>query len=944
MIQHLSIRVPWHDNGWNGTVCKHPELNQSCRALKTIAEDKNDKAEYDCVGQAFCVKNGYLPPCLREGVTFMSERAFDTLPIKHPYTYDSRYNHIAPTNYCINSYSFTAKPYAWTLHENAKNMVDNKLRYTRYNDSIEVKVGSRNWVSNGTNQKRIFDYFYQNIKADKSMAIAYAKAIPFVESAGRVIIGIGMVASIENPREYSYNRPLNETDMRSYLWECQIGHSIRTARENGFVFPFDEIQKYLNDNPEQSPEELVVIAPDGYFSEFSYASEHLSHDALILTLNKTITVLQKYKQIDLACGKGKDWDYCIRWCQERLKTIWKERGLFPGLGNVLRAAGLGFGHDIALAMRSKFRDDELWDRIPDMLTNIKDYLPQNVSEEDLRNIGKGTFNAQYKINKDFLKLLSRINLTYDQAKLCLIPDSGKPHYADFLSSIKKLDMIIEIRDNPYLLYEQTRLLEDKYRFGIGQIDVALFPDPVVEGEKIIEDADDARRLRAIAVSVLENAAQYGNTLLTADEIVKQINVFRSDVNFELEISNLTVKAYEDFFEPEFIRVNAILSDDKPIASYQLKRLEKVDKSIRAFVNSRLDAKIEISDDWENYLTSVLPKSDDSEHEKASRKEKLNAIKIMAESKISVLTGGAGTGKTSTLVALCLSPEIKQNGIFILAPTGKARVVLETKLRDKNVPHTANTVFSFLQKTNQCDAITYRYYLSGKRNDSVAGATVIIDECSMLTEEMFGALAEAITLAKRVIFVGDPNQLPPIGTGKSFYDLVEYISESHARYIAKLSVSNRQRVGADSRLDVEFAKMFTYDQMKEVGEDIFARIALDKQNIEFRQLDNDNSALLEIVKEVAEMKSIDDVSSFDISLGGSINGEWMNFSQSDIQRVDSWQLLSPYKNDPISGSATLNRTLHQKYRVDNYPSVPKKRGTKNPLGKDGVLFGEKVINL
>ena len=60
MPRHLSIRVPWHDKGWNGTVCKHPEYNQACRVLGKIAEDKPDKLECECAGN-------YISPCLREG-------------------------------------------------------------------------------------------------------------------------------------------------------------------------------------------------------------------------------------------------------------------------------------------------------------------------------------------------------------------------------------------------------------------------------------------------------------------------------------------------------------------------------------------------------------------------------------------------------------------------------------------------------------------------------------------------------------------------------------------------------------------------------------------------------------------------------------------------------------------------------------------------------------
>jgi hypothetical protein len=106
MPQHLSIRVPRHDNGWDGRVCKHPEYNQACHVQKGIAKDKSDNLECNCAAQPFCIKDEYMPPCLREGGTFMSENAINALPIEHPYIYDKRFNHIASTPYRVNAFSF----------------------------------------------------------------------------------------------------------------------------------------------------------------------------------------------------------------------------------------------------------------------------------------------------------------------------------------------------------------------------------------------------------------------------------------------------------------------------------------------------------------------------------------------------------------------------------------------------------------------------------------------------------------------------------------------------------------------------------------------------------------------------------------------------------------------------------------------------------------------
>jgi len=226
---------------------------------------------------------------------------------------------------------------------------------------------------------------------------------------------------------------------------------------------------------------------------------------------------------------------------------------------------------------------------------------------------------------------------------------------------------------------------------------------------------------------------------------------------------------------------------------------------------------------------------------------------------------------------------------------------------------------------------------------------------MLTEDMFGALAEAIQRAKRIVFVGDPNQLSPIGAGKPFFELVQMLRNMSGQlHFAELKISNRQKKAKDNtRLDVELAKLFTDDQQKEVGDDIFSRISKDKTNIEFRQFIEPSeikTLLLETIVdatklsgETAGMENIDDIDGFDLSLGGIANGKWMNFNTS--AHIEDWQIISPYRNDQIFGSSTLNRYIHEKYRNNSALNGSyNKRKTLHPLGNDGIIFGDKVINI
>jgi ATP-dependent exoDNAse (exonuclease V) alpha subunit len=174
----------------------------------------------------------------------------------------------------------------------------------------------------------------------------------------------------------------------------------------------------------------------------------------------------------------------------------------------------------------------------------------------------------------------------------------------------------------------------------------------------------------------------------------------------------------------------------------------------------------------------------------------------------VLIGPAGTGKTTLLSVLCNHPQIKNGGVTLLAPTGKARVQLE-----KSTNITTKTIAQFLIKEDRYDPLTGRYRLSTQAPVQ-AGRTVVIDEASMLTEEQLAATLKAVTGVERLILVGDPRQLPPIGSGRPFVDIVARLEPDYAegrfprvsRGYAELTIRRRQT--GRSRDDLLLAERFS----------------------------------------------------------------------------------------------------------------------------------------
>src|ERR1039457_7267228 len=92
-LKHLSIRVPWHDNKWNGTICTNPKDNSACLNLKNCSLNRDDEREQESAGKS--IKNleeNQYPTCVSERGTFMADFAFEK-NIEHPYAELSKETH-----------------------------------------------------------------------------------------------------------------------------------------------------------------------------------------------------------------------------------------------------------------------------------------------------------------------------------------------------------------------------------------------------------------------------------------------------------------------------------------------------------------------------------------------------------------------------------------------------------------------------------------------------------------------------------------------------------------------------------------------------------------------------------------------------------------------------------------------------------------------------------
>ena len=629
------------------------------------------------------------------------------------------------------------------------------------------------------------------------------------------------------------------------------------------------------------------------------------------------------------------------------------RGPYPGLGAALNAFGLSNGALIAYEIEkmqwSEGADKNPW-KLVDQLFSNPSMFPDEIAQE-IGKLFQSKWTALPEKRKRLLKLLSRFELSPEQAvRYYIHEDKSREKLPQDLSD----DAIL---DNPYILYELDRIFPDPILLPV--IDRGIFPDDVVRKQYPLEvnipivESIDPRRIRANIIQQLEKAALDGDTLLSRAKIIQEIRDLDVQPSCPLDSDLLTI--IEDEFKPEIEFVE--LGKGQP--AYQLIRLSKIGQVIRSSVTRRVNGKRHVADvNWRAKLDDYFGEcSVDDDQELRAREEKAAALKELFSSRFSVLIGSAGTGKTTLLDLLCQNPQVKDRGVLMLAPTGKARVRMEIQTESKG----AQTIAQFLLPLDRYDPETGAYRLSDRGGESGA-KTVIIDEASMLTEEQLAAVLDALKGVERLILVGDPRQLPPIGAGRPFLDIVrqhepeniDLIFPRTGKGYAELTVRRRQtdQYGDDLLL----ADWFSGRSPDPGADEIWDRIHSDNlsNRLRFVQWETDyelEEKLLNTLVEELSLADRNDEIGFELSLGGTEYGNSVYFWAGKepgipgaCSQSEDWQILSPVRS-ALHGTEAINRLLQitfrkktKEYATNQWRKIPK------PMGREEILYGDKVINV
>jgi exodeoxyribonuclease V alpha subunit len=278
------------------------------------------------------------------------------------------------------------------------------------------------------------------------------------------------------------------------------------------------------------------------------------------------------------------------------------------------------------------------------------------------------------------------------------------------------------------------LHEDPYRLtevagvGFARADrIALAADVPPESE---------RRAQAAAVFALSEAEQQGNAYLPVDELNRRtarLIGLRPDPDVPAQARGLLLdegRAYRELTHASEVAVAATLA-------------------ARAAAGPHLD-----HDPGES-----PPEDGGAEETRRLTEEQWAAVRGAFAARISVLTGGPGVGKTACTQAIVAEAERAGVSIALCAPTGRAARRLE-----EATGHEAQTIHRMLE------------WMPGREPGYRPGHPLpadlaIVDESSMLNLRLIEVLLGGLAESTHVVFVGDADQLPPIGAGKPFEDLI-----------------------------------------------------------------------------------------------------------------------------------------------------------------------------
>lgn len=295
-----------------------------------------------------------------------------------------------------------------------------------------------------------------------------------------------------------------------------------------------------------------------------------------------------------------------------------------------------------------------------------------------------------------------------------------------------------VKQNPYKLAEDIS--------GIG----FKLADEIAKNVGVAEDSED--RMKAGIMYVLSNATGLGHTYLPEDDLLSQSS----------ELLGVAPERISHILMDMMIGKKIVLKEMEGkriiyLASFYFMELNC------ARMLSDLNIKYNLKPDE---LERHVKRLEETTNIQLDEMQRL-AIYEAAKNGLLVITGGPGTGKTTTINQIIRFFEAEGLDILLAAPTGRA-----AKRMSETTGYEAQTIHRLLELTGAMDEVDARLRFERNEENPLEADAIIIDEMSMVDISLMHAFLKAISVGTRVILVGDVNQLPSVGPGNVLKDIID----------------------------------------------------------------------------------------------------------------------------------------------------------------------------
>lgn len=292
-----------------------------------------------------------------------------------------------------------------------------------------------------------------------------------------------------------------------------------------------------------------------------------------------------------------------------------------------------------------------------------------------------------------------------------------------------------MKENPYKIAEEIR--------GIGFKSI----DEIARKSGIPIDSD-SRKMSGMHYVLTESSVN-GNTYLPKEELKAE-----TEALLETDCSNI-----DDLLTQAVMEKKIIMKGDKVFLSYMYFAEMNIAVKLK-----QLAENAGVYCDRESFdkkINDFMVKRETSLDE-----SQCDAVFEAINSGVFILTGGPGTGKSTTISAIINFFFYEGMNVALAAPTGKAAKKLEER-----TGFAAKTIHRLLEVNGKAESDDEPMFNRNEENP-LEEDVYIIDEMSMTDIHLFCALLEAVPIGSRVILAGDVNQLPSVGPGNVLKDILE----------------------------------------------------------------------------------------------------------------------------------------------------------------------------